>query len=126
MIRQRNFFRSIPRCIPVVLPLPVSNSPLLSCSLKPLFTSVYNYMKSNRNLIKLHNNMQTLGSSVYYLPIAIEDYTIEVHLSMNSLDFKLSYKNKEVKIGFLAENIKKHLSSDNVGLNKHNFKFHLF
>ena len=121
-IRYWNYVKSKPRFLPVVFPLPVSNrgsySHLLSGSLKPLFTSVYFYIKSNLNLIKLYNTMKTLGSNTYYLPLTIEGCTVGVNLSINSLDFQLSCEGKEFKIVFGAENIAKYFSLYNGGLNK--------
>ena len=121
-IRYWNSVKSNPRFLPVVFPIPVRdmgrNSNLLSGSLKPLFTSVYFYIKSNLNIISLYNTMKTLGSNTYYLPLTIESCTVGVNLSRSSLDFQLSCKGKEFKIVFGVENIAKSFSFYNGSLNK--------
>jgi hypothetical protein len=73
-------------------------------------------MKSNLNLIKLYNTMKTLGSNTYYLPLTIEGCNVGVYLSMNSIDFKLSFEGKDFKLAFAAEKMANHISFYHGGL----------
>ena len=113
-----NYVKSKPRFIPVIFPLPVSSSLLFPGSLKALFTSVYFYMKSEPNLIKLYNTMKTLGNNVYYLPIRIQGCTVGVNLTKNTLGFQLSCKGREFKIELRSKYLAKYSSLYNGGLNK--------